>query len=114
MPLEALGLEADFQSYHTCSKRLILKATEKALRSADNHPKRVALAADRLQRLQNRYCFRRKVEALSTLLPPELQHRQNIIHFPSSPWQLSTSHEKRITTIVPGITCGADDIYLKR
>ena len=29
-PLEALRLEADVQSYHTCSNRLILKAREKA------------------------------------------------------------------------------------
>ena len=32
-PLEALRLEADVQSYSTCSKRLILKANEKARRS---------------------------------------------------------------------------------
>ena len=39
-------LKKDIQSYHTCSNRLILKAQEKALRSTNNHPKRVALAAD--------------------------------------------------------------------
>ena len=37
-PLEALRLEADVQSYSTCSKRLILKANVKARRSTDDHP----------------------------------------------------------------------------
>ena len=80
-PLEALRLEADVQSYPTCSKRLILKVKEKALRSTDNHPKRIALDANIPQRLQSRSSFRRKAEELSTLLPPGLQHRQNIIIF---------------------------------
>ena len=48
-PLEALRLEADVQSYHKCSNRLILKAREKALRSTNDHPKCVALAADKPQ-----------------------------------------------------------------
>ena len=42
-PLEALRLEADVQSYSTCSKRLTLKANEKARRSIDDHPKRIVL-----------------------------------------------------------------------
>ena len=71
-PLEALRLEADVQSYQTCSNRLILKASEKALRSTDNHPKCVALATNIPQRLQSRCSFRRKANELSTLLPPEL------------------------------------------
>ena len=45
---------------------------------------------------------------LSALLPPDLQHRQNI-HFPSPPWQQSTSHNGQISTSVPGITSRADD-----
>ena len=102
--LEALGLEADVQSYHTCSNCLILKARKKALRSADDHPKRATLSADIPQRLQNRSSLHRTTEELSTLLPPELQHKQNIIHFSSPPWQFSTSHEERIATTVPGIT----------
>ena len=78
-PLEALRLEADVQSYPTCSKRLILKAKEKALCSTDDHPKRIAVAVNVPQRLQNRSSFCQKAEELSTLLPPDLQHRQNII-----------------------------------
>ena len=42
-PLVALNLEANVQSYPTCSKCLILKAREKALRSTVHHPKRFAL-----------------------------------------------------------------------
>ena len=114
IPLEDLQLEADVQSYPTCSKRLILKANEKALRSTDDHPKRIALDVNIPQRLQSRSSFRRKAEELSTLLPPDLQHRQNIIHFPSSPWQQSSSHVGRISTSVPGITGRADDNSIKR
>ena len=91
-PLEALRLEADVQSYSTYSKRLILKANEKARRSTDDHPKRIALDVNIPQRLQSRSSFRRKAEELSSLLPPDLQHRQNIIYFPSPPWQQSSSH----------------------
>ena len=42
-PLEALWLEADVQSYSTCSKCLIVKAIKKARHSTDNHPKCIAL-----------------------------------------------------------------------
>ena len=68
-PLETLRLEADVQSYPTCSNCLILKAKEKALRSTDDHPKRIALDFNILQCLQNRSSFRQKAEELSTLLP---------------------------------------------
>ena len=86
-PLQALRLGAYVQSYPTCSSHLILKAKVKALRSTDDHPKRIALDVNILQRLQNCSSFRRKTEELSTLLSPDLQHRQDIIHFPSPPWQ---------------------------
>ena len=114
VPLKALCLDADVQSYQTCSNRLILKAREKSLRSTDDHQKCIALAANTPQRLQNRSSFRRKAEELSTFLPPELQHRQNIIHFPSPPWQHSTTHQGQIATTVPGITGWANDTNLKR
>ena len=112
--LEVMRLEADLQSYQTCSNRLILKASEKALRGTDDHPKRVALATDIPQRLQNRCSFRRKVNELFTFLTPELQYPQNINRFPSPPWQLNTSCEGRISTTVPGITGRADDMDQKR
>ena len=92
--LEALRLDANVQSYPTCSKSLILKAKEKALRSTDDHPKHIALNVNIPQCLQKRSSFCRKTEELSTLLPPDLQGRQNIIHFPSPPWQQSPSHER--------------------
>ena len=85
-PLETLQLEADVQSYSTCSKRLILKANEKAKHSTDDHPKRIALDVNIPQRLQRCSSFCQKAEELSTLLLPDLQHRQNI-HFLSPPWQ---------------------------
>ena len=113
-PLEALRLEADVQSYSTCSKRLILKANEKARRSTDDHPKRIALNVNIPQRLQNRSSLRRKAEELSSLLPPDLQHRQNILHFPSPLWQQCSSHTGRISTSVPGITSRTDDNNIKR
>ena len=57
-PLKALQLEADVQSYSTCSKRLILKANGKARRSTDDHPKRIALNVNIPQRLQSCSSFR--------------------------------------------------------
>ena len=57
-PLEALRLEADVQSYSTCSKILILKANKKARRSTDDHPKRISLDANIPQSLQSRSSFR--------------------------------------------------------
>ena len=101
-PLEGLRLEVCVQSYQTCSNRLILKASEKDMRSSDDHPKRVALATNIPQRLQNRCSFRHKFNEFSTLFPPGLQHRQSINHFSSRPWQLNTSCEGRISTTVPG------------
>ena len=113
-PLEALRLEADVQSYPNCSKRLILKANEKALRSTDDHPKHIALDVNIPQRLPSRSSFRRKAEEPLTLLPPDLQHRQNITHFPSLPWQQSSFHVGRISTYLSGITGRADDNSIKR
>ena len=111
-PLDTLRLKADVQSYQTCSSHLILKAREKALLSTNDHPKRVALAVDIPERLQNCSTFHQKAE-LSNLLPPELQHKQTIIQFPSPPWQHSTTHEGQIATTVPGITGQADETNLK-
>ena len=110
-PLEAL--EADVQSYQTCSNCLILKAQEKVLRSTENHPSCVALAADMPQCLQNHCSFRRKANDLSILLPAALEHHQTINHFPSPPLQLSTPCKERISTTVLGIAGRADDIDLK-
>ena len=93
---------------------MILKANEKARRSTDDHLKRIALDVNILQRLHSRSSFRRKAEELSTLLPPDLQHRQTIIHFLSPPWQQNSSHAGRISTSVSGITSRADDNNIKR
>ena len=81
--------------------------------STNDHPKCIALAADIPQHLQNRCSFHPKVNNLSTLLLFKLQHWQNINHFPSPPWQLSTHCQEQIVTTVPGITGQVDDIDLK-
>ena len=112
--LEALRLEADVQSYPTCSKRLILKANEKTLHNTDDHPKCIALDVNVPQRLQSRSSLRRKPEELSTLLPPDFQRRQNITHFPSPPWQQSCYHVAQTSTSVPGITGWSDDNSIKQ
>ena len=65
--LEALRLDANVQSYPTCSKSLILKAKEKALHSTDDHPKHIALDVDFPQCLQNHSSFCRKAEELPPL-----------------------------------------------
>ena len=57
-PLEALRLEAYIQSFPTWSKRLILKANEKALHSPDDHPKHIALDVN----IQSRSSSRQKAE----------------------------------------------------
>ena len=113
-PLEALRLEADVQSYPTCSKRLILKANEKALRSTDDHPKHIARDVNIPQCLQSRSSFRQKAEELLTLLPPDLQHRENITYFLSPPWQQSSFHVGRVSIYVSGITGRADGNSIKR
>ena len=79
----------------------------------DDHPKRIALDVNILQHLQRGSSFRRKAEELSTLLPPDLQHRQNITHFPSPLWQQNSSFERRISTSVPVITGQTNDNNLK-
>ena len=108
--LEALRLEADVQSYPTCTKRLILISIfEEPLRSTNDHPKHITLNVNILQRPQNCLSFCRKAKEISALLPPDLQYIQNIIHFPSPPWQQSPSHEGRIAAPVPRITARADD-----
>ena len=93
---------------------MILKANEKARRSTEDHPKPIALDVDIPQHLQIRSNFRRKAEELSSLLPPDLQYRQNILHFPSPPWQQSSSHTGRLSTSVLDITSRADDNNIKR
>ena len=93
---------------------MILKANEKARRSTDDHLKRIALDVNIPQRLHSRSSFRRKAEELSTLLPPDLQHRQTIIHFSFPPWQQNSSHTGRISASVSGITSRADDNNIKR
>ena len=111
-PLETLRLEADVQSYNTCSKWLILRAREKALRSFGNHPKRLPSTANIPQHLPNRYRFRRKTNNLSIFLPVELDPVISSTIF--NRWQFSTSRKEHISTFVPGIADRAKDTSSKR
>ena len=78
--------------------------------SIKDHPKRVALATDIPQRLQNCYSFRLKASDLSTVLPTEPDHQPSL----SPPWQLRTPCEGWLSTTVPSIAGWADDIDLRR
>ena len=93
---------------------MILKANEKALRSTDDHPKHIARDVNIPQCLQSRSSFRQKAEELLTLLPPDLQHRENITYFLSPPWQQSSFHVGRVSIYVSGITGRADGNSIKR
>ena len=81
---------------------------EKTLCSTNDHPKRVALAADIPQRFLNCCSFCHKANDLSTWALPIMNH------FPSLPWQLSTPCKEQISTSVPDIAGQVDAIDLKR
>ena len=100
--------------HSSCIAALALRYQPLLFRPSDDQPKRLALDVNIPQRLHNRSSFHRKAEELSTILPPDFQHRQNIIHFPSPPCQQSSSHKGWIATSVPGITGWADDNNLRR
>ena len=59
-PLEALRFESSIQSYYTESKRMTVRAREKCLLTAADHPKRLALPNDIPQRIATRSSFRHK------------------------------------------------------
>ena len=105
--LEALRLEADVQSYPTCSNHLILNVKEKALQSTDDHPKCVALDVNIPQRLQNSWAFVKKQK--NFLLSCHLNFNTDKISYR----QQSSSHEEQIATSVPGITGRVDNINLR-
>ena len=92
------SLEANVNSYHTSSNQLVRKAREKALLSYNDHPKCVALAAGVPKHPPNFCSFRRKANALSTLLPDKLEHHQFIKHFPFPLWQSSALCKEYIST----------------
>ena len=99
------------RSFKTGSRCSELPNLQKTL---DDHSKRIALDVNIPQHLQSGSSFRPKAEELSTLLPPDLQHRQNITHFPSPIWQQNSSFDIQISTSVAGITGRTDHNNLKR
>ena len=112
-PLEALRLEAKVPSYTTTSSRLILRSREKTLRSAGDHPKRIAFDNEVQQRIQSRSSWRRKDNQLAEAMPDTLQHRQNINHFTIAPWKTDISVTCTIYNHVPGINTRNDDTATK-
>ena len=112
-PVDALRKEANVNSYSTTSKQLILKARQKALRSTDDHPKRVALNSQVPQRLQSPSNWRRKAIELTVALPEALNHRQQTEHFTIPPWVVDDSDNYTIHQSIPGISSRADSIDLK-
>ena len=91
----------------------MLKAREKALRSRDDHPKRIALNAQVPQRLQSRSNWRRKAIELVVALPEALNQRQQTEHFTIPPWVVDDSNNYSIHGSIPGTSSRADRIDLK-
>ena len=69
-PVEALRLEAGTHSYKTISERLTLISYEKAARFPKGHPRR-ELFDNEVPPRNKRNSWRRKVKALSNILPPQ-------------------------------------------
>ena len=84
-PLEALRLEAGVQSYTTQSKRLLLTASEKALRSPQDHPRRLAVEGAVAHRLA-RPSFRTRTEDLKSHLPATFENREELSYSTPPPW----------------------------
>ena len=97
-PLKSLRLESGIQSYYTESKRMIVWAREKWLRTAADHPKQLALQNNIPQRIATQSSFRCKATELSTILPEELSHRQVTNLFPSPPWLPSSFCTNQISS----------------
>ena len=85
-PKEALQLEAGMNSYTTTSKRSCLLAMEKALRSAADHPKRIAFEPEIAKRIA-RTNWRTSAKELATLLPDDCTRREHEAIYPIPPWE---------------------------
>ena len=105
-PLQALRLEADVPSYATASKRMILQSYEKALRSAPDHPKRLALE-EAMPPRNKRPSWYLQANELARLLPAGADHRKPLALFSTPPWYEYGQY--RVHASVPGIASRADD-----
>ena len=85
---EAIRAEAGVCDYATIRKRNILIAREKALRSSEDHPARIAVSNDDIkQRLAIREGFRSTADKLAEFLPPPASLRKPIDLSATNPWE---------------------------
>ena len=87
-PVESVRAESGVSSYATIRKRNILIAREKALRSSDDHPARLAVTNSEVeQRLTIREGFRTTANKLTEYLPPSAEARKPIDLSTTAPWE---------------------------
>ena len=89
--------------HYTVSKRLIVRAREKYLRTAADHPKQLALQNNIPQLIVTRSRFRHKATELSSILSEKLSHHQIVNLFPSPPWLASSFCTNQVSSTIPGI-----------
>jgi len=109
-PLEALRIEADIPSYATTSKRVVLKSFEKAMRSAPDHPKKIAFQSATEPRT-TRTSWYSKTRELALLLPAECNQRLPIQLFTVAPWL--EQNIECIKSTVPGMSGRNDEAATK-
>ena len=64
-PVEAIRAEAGVPSFATVRKRNILTAKEKALRSSEDHPARIAVSSKNIEQRLNRQGLRHTADQLA-------------------------------------------------
>ena len=106
--MEAVHLEATVQSFNTIKRRLIARSYEKALRSAEDHPKRLALE-EYQPVVKKRTNWRQTVTEIAASLPPELENRLPLTPFAIAPWKAVDDPNWIVFDTVPGITSRKDD-----
>ena len=89
--------------HYTVSKRLIVRAREKYLRTAADHPKQLALQTNIPQLIVTRSSFRLKATELSSILSEKISHHQIAYLFPSPPWLASSFCTNQVSFTIPGI-----------
>ena len=103
-PLKGLCLECSVQIYYTESKHIIVRAKEKYLRTAVDHPKRLSLRNCISHCIVTHSSFCSKTTELLTILPEELSQRQFFNLFPSPPCLISSFCTNQFFSTTPGIS----------
>ena len=112
-PLESFRLESGVQSYHTESKRMIVRAREKCIRTTADHRKRLAVQNDIPQRIVTRSSFHCKATEFLSIFPEELSNRQDVNLLPSPLWLASSFCIKKAPFTIPGMSDHNDPSALK-